>query len=296
MDHSFKTFRVLAHRIFGNEAAPNTLESVLKASSSRIHGIETDVFLTKDRSLCILHGDSEYGACMLRDMRSEEKTWKSHVIGECTDEFLKNMCYHKSEGHHILTLPELLPHFKGTGKLINMELKELDPIISQLVVDEFAKHDMLPQLFISSFNHYHRKLLTDYTKKIGIPDVPFGFLTYSLFHASSDEFYQTAKPGDRVVLSYASLRRYPSQYPELYRKIVERGMELSIWFDGIKTQDIETLENYKFLTDIGISGIISNCPTKAMEIHRELCNEQSSQDIGPLAAKQETEGKVALQL
>lgn len=274
MSSSARPFNLIGHRIFGNEAAPNTMEAVLKAASSQIQGIETDVFLNKDGKLYVIHGDSDFGSVRLRNMRSPESEWENHIIGDCTDEFLQNMCYHKSDGHKILKLSEILPYFKGNGMIINVEIKELDPMVIKALVDEFIAHEMLPQLMMSSFYHYHRKFISDYTSSLDVSDVPFGFLTYSVFEGASDMLLSQTKPGDRITLSNAALRRYIRSFPELFEKTMEKGIKINIWFDGLKTDDIETLEYYQSLIDLGIDSIITNCPTKALAIQKRISTPQ----------------------
>lgn len=269
-DSTRQKFKIIGHRIFGNEAPPNTLDAVVKAAGSGIQGIETDVFLSKDNTLWIVHGDSEFGTVRLRNISQPEGPWETYIIGECNDSFLENMCYHKSDGHKMLKLREILPYFKGNGQLLNIEIKELDPAAVRLVIDEFKAQDMISQLFMSSFHHYHRKLISEYSSTLGIQDIPFGFLTYSVFAGTSDMLLSQAQPGDRITLSNAALRRYINNFPELFAKTSEKGIGISVWFDGLKTDEIETLENYTGLIDLGIVAIISNCPTKALSIQGML--------------------------
>ena len=275
MSTQARRFNVIGHRIFGNEAAPNTMEAVIKAANSQIQGIETDVFLNKDGKLYVIHGDSDFGLVKLRNLKEQEGQWENYIIGDCSDAFLEDMCYHKSDGHKILTLSQILPHFKGNGMTINVEIKELDPAVVKLIVDEFIDHEMLSQLILSSFYHYHRKFLSEYTNSLGVHDVPFGFLTYSVFVSATDCLLSLAQSGDRITLSNAGLRRYIHNFPDLFNKAKQKGMKINIWFDGLKTEDIETLENYQSLIELGIDSIITNCPSKAVDLQSKISNPQT---------------------
>lgn len=269
-----RNFYVQAHRCFGGEEAANSYEAFEKAAKSDIHSIETDVFLSKDDIMYIIHGDSDFGTCEVRKLEDPNDPWRTTVVGELNSDELDTLTYKKSEGRKICRLTDLLKVFKGTSKILNIEIKEFDPRISGMIVDAFVEENMLSQLFVSSFYHYHRGHLHKHLESKGLPHVSFGFLTFNVYHGASDEVLNQTMPGDSITISHAALKRYIKGYPELFSRASEREVKVNMWFDGTKTAAIETLENYTNLVDLGIHTIITNCPTKAVEIHKVLCSSE----------------------
>jgi len=266
-----RKFNIQAHRCFGSESPANSLEAFENAVKSGIQSIETDVYLSKDDVPYIIHGDTDYSRFECRLLEDPKAPWENHIVGECTSDFIDKVTYRKSEGHKICRLTDLLKVFKGSKTIINMEIKEFDTRVTQIVVDAFEKEDMLDQLFFSSFYYYHKKYLNEYLKERNLPRIKFGFLTFSLTKAASDEIMNLTEPGDAITISHFVLRHSSHIYPELYRKAIERDLKINMWFDGIVSDDKETLESYSELVDMGIDTIITNHPSKAIKIHKQLC-------------------------
>lgn len=271
MDHQQKRrLNIQAHRIFGGEAAANSEESIAKAIKSGVKSVETDVFLTKDGVMIAIHGDDENGSCELRNIDKPDDLWKHMIIGDLTAEEIEGLTYKHSQGHRIVRLSQIIEAFKDTDIVINVEIKEYDPKITSMVVDAFHVAGMLDRLFVSSFFHYHRKHLREYLQARELPHVPFGFLSYSVYHLASDEVMNQTMKGDSVTISQAGLRLHMAGYPDLYGKLISRQLKLNVWFDGLKSMHIESIDTYKHLFDIGVDTIISNCPTKAMMIQSDI--------------------------
>jgi len=270
-----RRLNVQAHRIFGGESAANSEEAFAKARESGVKSIETDVFLSKDGVMFAIHGDDENGSCEMRRHDTPEGPWNHIIIGDLLAEEIDKLTYRHSEGHKIVRVTQIIEAFRGTDIVINVEIKEYDPKVTTMVVDAFHTAGMLNQLFISSFFHYHRKYLKDYLQVKNLPHVAFGFLSFSIYHLSSEEVMSQTMPGDAVTISQAGLRLHMAGYPELYRKIRERGLKFNVWFDGLKSLHLETLENYKHLVDLGIDTIITNCPTRALRMQEEINTELS---------------------
>ena len=160
--------------------------------------------------------------------------------------------------------------FKGTDKILNIEIKELDPDVNKIIIDMFAAHQMLPQLFLSSFCHYHRKVAVEYCESKGYPVAPFGFLTYSPYEILKDNFLSLTRPGDKVTLSYGSVMVHMDYMPTVIKQAEEKGVRVNIWFDGVDSKEHETLKTYKKLRDLGIETIITNHPSIALEHNKVL--------------------------
>lgn len=265
-----KKLNIQAHRCFGSESPANSLEAFKNALKSGIKSLETDVYLSKDNVPYIIHGDTDYSRFECRLLEDPKAPWEHHRVGECTSTFIDTVTYRRSEGHKICRLSELLQVFKGSNTILNIEIKEFDPRITQIVIDAFEKEQMLHQLFFSSFFYYHKKYLKEYLILKKLPRVEFGFLTFSVNKVASEEVLSLTEPGDAITISHFVLKHSLHLYPELYRKAVERGLKLNTWFDGIVSDDRETLESYKELLDLGIDTVITNHPTKAKKLVEQL--------------------------
>ena len=64
--------RLWGHRAFGDELVQNCLCAFKAAAKSKMNGIETDIFLTKDKQPIVIHGDTENGYAALRPIGSDE--------------------------------------------------------------------------------------------------------------------------------------------------------------------------------------------------------------------------------
>ena len=272
---------IQGHRGFGGEVIENTVQAFEAAAKSNLDSIETDVFLTKDDVMVVCHGDFEFGVAHLRPLGSPPETpYEMMCIGLMTAEQLSHFGYRSSNGERIPLVTDLLRIFKGTNKVMNMEIKEFDPRIAPMLIDAFHKEGMLHQLFLSSFYFYHRVYASEHTQKLGLPEVPFGFLTYSVFDALSEPLKNLIKKGDQVTFSHYAMRRYLQAIPQVKEYLTSRGVGFNICFDGTKSEDMETFENFRFLHDLGIHTIITNCPTLALAHNYAIETEKFSQGNG----------------
>ena len=262
--------QVQAHRIFGGEEPQNSIKAVERAAASRVDSIETDAWLSKDGKIYIMHGDNSYGECRVRPLNSEESKFELRTIGQLTSEELNSLTYAQIQGGPIPKLEDLLNAFKGTDKILNIEIKELDPKIVPLIIDQFESAGMLEQLFLSSFHHYHRNFALDHCKKKNLKVVPFGFLSYSIYGLASESVLGLTVPGDSLTLSYGAFRLHEHAFRGLSEAARERGLNINLWFDGVSSEDKETEETYRYLYDININTIITNHPSIALELVRSM--------------------------
>ena len=256
---------IQAHRIFGCEEIPNSIEAMQKAAMSDIDSIETDVWLSKDDQVYIMQGDTHYGKCKVRPLNSPYTEFHSRTIGELSSEELNNLTTDHLEGSPIPSLNDLLIAFKGTNKLLNLEIREPNPSIVGLIIDKFIENDMISQLFLSSFHHYHRKAAAVYCEKKGINSMPFGFLNYSVFSVKPESILSLSQPGDFITLSYRAMMNYESAYRQAYECARQYGVNINVWFDVGDCIDHEGFDSYLHLYNIKIHTIITNYPTQALK-------------------------------
>ena len=142
--------KVWGHRGASGFAPENTMEAFRLAVEMGADGIETDVHLSKDGVLVLMH-----------DEKIDRTTNGTGYIKDYTYEELAkfNANYHK-EGYdfcRIPTLNELLQLSKDTGVLLNIEIKT-DAILYENIEDKVLalvkEYGIEDQVMYSSFNHY----------------------------------------------------------------------------------------------------------------------------------------------
>lgn len=258
------TFKVEGHRCFGSEAIPNTLDAFAKAASSNLDSIETDVHLSKDGEIFVAHGEGPMGAWKGRPIDKSEEEFGVKYFSDLSAKEILAMETPDTKGQSIPLLEDLLRAFKGTKKIINIEIKDLNPDIISAVVEKFIDFDMVDQLLVSSFLHYHRDFLNQFAKSKGIDHIPFSFISYSPWQLSCEDLIKKAQPGDGFTVSYQSVLRFKDSYRTLFSKAQEKGINLNVWFDGIQSSQLETIEAYKNLSALGFTTILTNHPSQAL--------------------------------
>ncbi|WP_073340419.1 glycerophosphodiester phosphodiesterase [Clostridium grantii] len=140
-----------AHRGASGNYPENTMLAFEKAIEMGATGIETDVQMTKDGELVILHDEqlnrTTNGNGLLKDYSLKEikkldaGSWFSQDYSSCT----------------IPTLKEFLELTSKTKLKINLELKSniiQYPNIEEKVIDMIYKYNMDNKVILSGFNHY----------------------------------------------------------------------------------------------------------------------------------------------
>lgn len=234
---------VLGHRGASGYAPENTIESFKMALDMNADGIELDVQMSKDGVLVIIHDE-------LIDRTSNGKGWVKDYTFEELRSF--NFNNHK-EGYefcNIPTLEEVLELFKGTGKLINIEIKSNIinyPDIVKKTIDMVRKHEMQDQVLYSSFNHQSCLEVEAYD-----PDAYVGFLYEDGFLNVPE--YVRENNGDAL---------HPALYflldPLYMPRARKNGLEVNVWTINEEYQ-------MELGCKLGITSIITNYPDKALKI------------------------------
>ncbi|MCK9859965.1 glycerophosphodiester phosphodiesterase [Paenibacillus sp. ATY16] len=140
-----------AHRGASGNYPENTMIAFEKAIELGATGIETDVQMTKDGKLVLIHDE------MLRRTTGVN----SLVADTLSDDLLQLDAGSWFSPHfkeaRIPTLEQLLDLAKRTGTIINIELKNgivPYPGLEQKVIETVRAYGMENQVILSSFNHY----------------------------------------------------------------------------------------------------------------------------------------------
>lgn len=234
---------VLGHRGASGYAPENTMKSFKLALDMEADGVELDVQMTYDGKLVVIHDE-------LIDRTSNGKGWvKDHTLEELKEFNFNN----HMEGYgfcEIPTLDEVLELFRGTGKMINIEIKSNIinyPGITKAVIDMVREHDMQDHVIYSSFNHQTCLEVEEYD-----PDAYVGFLYEDGFLNVPE--YVRQNHGDAL---------HPALYflldPLYMPRARKNGLEVNVWTINEEYQ-------MELGCKLGITTIITNYPDKALKI------------------------------
>ena len=132
----------LAHRGYSDLFPENTMSAFGKAAHSSFEGIETDVQMTKDGVLVLLHDDkinrTSDGKGVLRHMTFKEARQYNYNNKMDIEE-------------QIPTLDSLLTLLDSTDKLLNIEIKDTVSVgLEEKLRDIIMKHHMTDRIYFSS--------------------------------------------------------------------------------------------------------------------------------------------------
>jgi glycerophosphoryl diester phosphodiesterase len=236
-----------AHRGASGEYPENTMLAFEKAVEMGCTGIETDIHVTKDGRLVLIHDETvdrtADGKGYIKDYNLEDL--KKLDAGSFKGEAFK--------GTAIPLLEELFEFVKDKNIKLNLELKT-DVIwydgIEEKVLDQVYKYNLKDRVIISSFNHYsvHRLKSLDNTIETGL-----------LYAEGLFEPHLYAK----IVGSEAIHPIYPAiNNKELIGRVKQAGIKINTWTVN-KEEDMRRLLSY------GVEGIITNYPDKLNNIMKE---------------------------
>jgi glycerophosphoryl diester phosphodiesterase len=158
---------IIGHRGVPHLAPENTMASFEAAVKNGAEGLETDVQMTRDGELVLIHDET-------LDRTTDGSGFvAAHTLKELKSLDAGSRFNPAFKGERIPTLREFLEYVSGKGLLINIEIKSgivLYPGIEQKLIDMLQSFGLGKNVIISSYNHY--SLVTckelDSTIKTGI--------------------------------------------------------------------------------------------------------------------------------
>jgi len=232
-----------AHRGASAYYPENTMLSFEKALEMGATGIETDVQLTKDGVLVLIHDEmvnrTTNGEGFVADYTYKELnkldagSWKG-------EEFI---------GLRIPTAEELIYFILDKNIIINFEIKNgivTYEDIEQKLIDLIYKHKINHKVILSSFNHYSIAKCNKISKEIN---------TGVLYMEEIYKPYNYADTaGAKAIHPY-----FQSINEEVIKETKKHKTKINVF-----TVDDE--EKMKFFLDMKVDGIITNCPDKLHKI------------------------------
>ncbi|AOZ93442.1 glycerophosphodiester phosphodiesterase [Paenibacillus crassostreae] len=232
-----------AHRGASAVCPENTMVSFIKSLELGATGIETDVQMTNDGQLVLIHDEAinrtTNGKGYIKDMTYDEisKLDAGSWFGE------------SFAGEHIPTLVELLELLREGDTILNIELKNgifMYPGMEDKVINLVRQYGMAERVVLSSFNHYSLA----YCKSIA-PEIRTGVLYMEGLYRPWD--YASSVGADALhAIHFAVL-------PEFVADAKKHGID----YHPFTVNDADRM---KFLIEAGVSGIITDYPDILAEL------------------------------
>jgi glycerophosphoryl diester phosphodiesterase len=232
-----------AHRGASAVCPENTMISFIQALEFGATGIETDVQMTMDGQLILIHDEAinrtTSGKGFVKDMTLEEIS--AEDAGSWFGDSFK--------GEHIPTLEELLALLRERDTILNIELKNgvfMYPGMEEKVIHLVRKCGMTERVVLSSFNHYSLV----YCKSIA-PEIKTGILYMEGLYRPWD--YATSVGADALHANHFAV------LPEFVAEATEHGKDYHPF-------TVNAPDRMKDLIEAGVSGIITDYPDKLAEL------------------------------
>jgi len=236
---------IFAHRGASASAPENTLAAFEEAYDLGAEAIELDVQLNADQRAIVIH-----------DTTVDRTTDGTGRVRDLSLEKLKSLdagCFFSTKfaGERIPLLEEVFEVF-GRKLFINIELKNYDSPFNALpeIVANLVKQAQLQEwVMFSSFNpislsRIHRLL----------PEIPVGFLTSTGWGGAF---------GRKLVGSWLSPQAIHPNKEDVTEKMIASqhkvGRRVNVW-------TVNKFEEMKYLAKLGVDGIITDHPARAMEV------------------------------
>ncbi len=239
---------VAAHRGDSHNYPENTLPAFRSAIACGADMIETDVYLSKDGELVLMH-----------DIDVDRTTNGTGKITEKTLAELRALnTGYGAEGYTVPTLEELVQLMKGTGVTLNLEMKEYFSLENKerchVCVDKavalFKKYDFEDMVIFNSFDAYVLEYVAEH-----YPQYPIhGFYPYTAMR-------NVRRNPDEYLFCACLVRDW---HKEDFDYLLERGIEP--WLGSMGTQSLH-LEEY---VRRGGRLITLNYPADCLEKLRKL--------------------------
>ncbi|MEN3042490.1 MAG: glycerophosphodiester phosphodiesterase family protein [Fervidobacterium sp.] len=213
--------KILGHRGVPVLLKENTIPSLLKAFEFGADGIETDLRITKDGKIVLIHDETLKSFCG-EDIRVKDLE-------------LNDLSKFSSDGLKVPTLEEFL-EVVPKYKCLNLEIKDYEA--GELAVELSKSYE--GEIIYSSFNHK----LIDQLKQT-YPNLKFGYL-FGKEHSnmSDEEFFNLFTLN--TYSAHLPITAY-EQKPEIIEKIVEKlknmGIKIVFWTVNSK-EAIKSIQHY----------------------------------------------------
>jgi glycerophosphoryl diester phosphodiesterase len=143
--------KIIGHRGIPHIAPENTMASFAAAVAAGADGLETDVQMTSDGELVLIHDET------LDRTTNGKGLVVSHTLKELRELDAGSRFHESFKNERIPTFREFLEYVSTKDLLINIEIKSgvvLYPGIERKLIGMLHEYHMTQNVIISSFNHY----------------------------------------------------------------------------------------------------------------------------------------------
>jgi glycerophosphoryl diester phosphodiesterase len=243
---SHKLF-IESHAGLNKEVFQNTLKSFSKAIEYNIESLETDVWLTIDKELVLVHGS-------LEGELGEYFDHSGNVMNLTWNELSKFRTVQDN-----LTMPKLSDALKLIKNKIFLNLEIKDPridLVFPYIIKEIEKYDFFEQISLSSLYHGYYEKIKEYNKN-NDQNIVFGFV----YKRNQSQNFDYSKKGSSLNIYFKDATK------EVCDKAHQNGMAVLAW---IRMKDKEDYNVYKTLVDNGVDIICCNDPVSAKKFRDNL--------------------------
>jgi glycerophosphoryl diester phosphodiesterase len=245
---------IIAHRGHGVAAPENTISAYQLAVEAGTEMIETDVNITKDGKLVIIH-DWRLGRTTDLKGKVHEFTLQEIQKADAGSWFDK-----KYKGEKIPTLEEAMEFGKENNIYMCFEVKsdnsERSIEISTRLVESFKKNNAFEWAFMSSY--YHESLAEAKRR------APQLMLAPERIPDDVEPDLEEAFRQVRSLKSEVLQIHYKYLYPSIVRAMREEGIALWAWPTTTEEEIIPAIKT-------GADGVMGDDPTLAVKLVNELC-------------------------
>ena len=226
-----------AHRGASAVAPENTMAAFRKGLELGATGIETDVQMTSDGGLVLIH-DEDLSRTTTGSGYVKDKTLREVLEVDAGSWFGPEFTEER-----IPTLEELLDLLQGRETVLNIELKNgtfLYPGMEEKVISAVREQGMSARVVISSFNHYSLA----YCKSLA-PEIRTGILYGEGLYRAWD--YAATLQADALHAHHFAV------LPEFAADAAAKGIVYHPW-------TVNDPERMNYLIEAGVAGIITDHP------------------------------------
>ena len=257
-----RTLMIEGHRGYMSKAYENSLKGFQLAFDEGLAGIETDLWLTKDRVVVIAHGFSVRG---MEDMWDPIK--KQFICVNIVQENFSDIKHfkHSDKETELLTLEELFKNLGYQQKMyLNIEFKDTNPDVVEESIKLIKKMEVTASIRFTSFHHQFKALSEKSCDHFELTQYPFVKLIrhWDLFY-NDDHLNSMLEPNAIVCINILLLIKGGERIKKFIKDLKAIGGSLNV-YNITDLGDYESDELYQSLVDNGVDTFCCNHPDKLL--------------------------------
>ncbi len=256
-------FVILGHRGTAGTRPENTLASFIQSLKDGADTLESDLHLTKDGEIIMMHdpvvdrttnGTGPISEMTLKEIKALDAGYKFTPDGGKTYPF-------RSQGIKVPTLAEALSAFPD--KRINLEIKDNNQELVEKVVDLIAATGREDSVLLTAGDDETMKKLRAYVEKTG-SQVAISASTGEIFDFFMGVGQDTPPPKGVMALQVPYKIEFGGENitvvtPAFVEKAHKHGIHVHVW-------TIDDPKEMKELRDMGVDGIFTDFPKLAKQV------------------------------